>query len=374
MHKTAYQARINQHLKKLSLGQTVIVSKSAVSKRRNEFDHTPFEKMVKALVHREYTGDFKRGQYKGFTILGIDGSYLQLPREQHLRDEFGVRGAGDCPMAGISTLYDVLHGWPLDVTITHSKMNERTECYKHIEYFCDQLPAVASKSIVTLDRGYASLEMFSHLQNKGLNFVIRCPKNCLKEIQLSPSDDSVIDLRNGQKIRVVKTLLESGELEILATNLFDFTTDEIIELYELRWCVETMYSMLKGHLFMEGFSGKTVNSIYQDFYATWVIFIGVVVFEQEAAPFAELNKQYKSLKQKARRVHESRINSSNTISTLRDNFIFTVLFHPDKDQVLAEIWKILQTIALSTDCVRPGRSFPRKIKQHIKVNHKLKVR
>jgi len=180
-------------------------------------------------------------------------------------------------------------------------------------------------------------------------------------------------LRNGQKIRIVKKILNNGEIEILATNLFDFTTDEIIELYTLRWGVETMYKIYKEHLFVEGFSGKTINSIYQDIYASLVILIGIFVFKQEAEPVVEINKQMKTTKQKARRKHEHKINISNIVSTLRDNFIFTVFFHPDKQHVDKELWRIVQIIAIALDSDKKGRSFPRIFKPHYKANHHLKV-
>ncbi|MDR1704142.1 MAG: hypothetical protein LBS19_05610 [Clostridiales bacterium] len=49
---------------------------------------------------------------------------FQLPRAEGLRWDFGVRGSGICPMAGVSVLFDVLHGWALDpvklLTLQHS--------------------------------------------------------------------------------------------------------------------------------------------------------------------------------------------------------------------------------------------------------------
>ena len=52
---------------------------------------------------------------------------------------------------------------------------------------------------------------------------------------------------NTIKVRCVKVKLETGKIEILLTNLETekFTSDEIKELYNLRWQIEINYRHLK---------------------------------------------------------------------------------------------------------------------------------
>jgi len=368
MRKSALQARGNVFFNKLLGGFNIFITKQAISKRRNSFDHTPFEKMHKAVVQEEYSGKYKTALWKGYTILSVDGSYLQLPREKNLVQAFGARGADNFPMAGVSVLYDVLHHWPIDATITHSNMNERTECEKHINYLCEYLPEVAKRSILTLDRGYPSLEMYSFLENKGMKFVVRCCKKSLKEINDSPIGDNVVTLKNGLNLRIIKTDEIFGKEYVLATNLFEFTLLEILDLYAKRWCIETMYRILKEHLFIEGFSGKTVNSIYQDFYATIVILISVAIFQKEGNKMAKEVRKHKNYK------YEYEVNLSNLVSTLRDHFVHIVLFHPNEEYVESEIYRITSLIAQSVLPVIKNRRFPRKPKPHYKAKHNLKVR
>lgn len=50
------------------------------------------------------------------------------------------------------------------------------------------------------------------------------------------------------EFRLVKIVLSSGEIEVLATSLLDeqqFKVEEFGELYYLRWGVETFFSKLK---------------------------------------------------------------------------------------------------------------------------------
>lgn len=62
----------------------------------------------------------------------------------------------------------------------------------------------------------------------------------------------------------------TGEREVIATSLLDeeaFPTELFLWLYHQRWGIETYYHQLKNRLDLENFTGRTVESIYQDFYA-----------------------------------------------------------------------------------------------------------
>lgn len=69
------------------------------------------------------------------------------------------------------------------------------------------------------------------------------------------------------RVRFVRMLLETGEYEVLVTNLLDeveFPTDELTYIYYLRWGVEEFYAIIKTRLTLENFSGRTAHSIYQE--------------------------------------------------------------------------------------------------------------
>ena len=72
-------------------------------------------------------------------------------------------------------------------------------------------------------------------------------------------------------VRFVRVLLDTGEYEVLVTSLLDeflYPTAEFLELYQLRWGIETFYGLLKTRLELENFTGTGVEAIKQDFYAT----------------------------------------------------------------------------------------------------------
>ena len=363
MRKTTLQTRLN-----LFFGHKGgdPISQQAFSKLRMNFDHSPFVTMLRGMVKKEYSGQYELPLWHGYHVFGIDGSFLQLPRENALRNEFGVRGRGGmCPCAGISVLFDVLHGWAVDPAIARADRNEREECVKHVDYLCRELPRIAKNSIVLLDRGYPSQKLLETLQNSGVKFLARCNSQFLSEINNAPLGDSAVTLKNGVPVRVIKFKLPSGELETLVSNLFDLPESLFPELYALRWGVETAYFRLKKELCVEKFSGKTANSIRQDFWASIVLLNSVSVFQKEANAAVRERQEPKDIK------HKTRARTSGLIVTLRDRYIFAVLSGIPMFTA-SEIERVIKTMAREVSPVRPGRSFPRNFKPAFAANHNLK--
>ena len=364
MRKTSLQTRLNAYYKKVKGGDPI--SQQAFSKLRMNFDHSPFEKMVRGQVSKEYSGAYELPLWNEYHVFGIDGSFIQLPRADSLRTEFGVRGrGGTCPCAGISVLYDVLHGWAIDPILSKADRNERAECKKHIEFLCRELPYIAKNSIITLDMGYPSADLLNKLQHSGVKFATRCNSRFLSEINNAPMGDSIVVLKNGISVRVLKFVLSSGELETLATNLFELPEPLFPELYALRWGIETAYFCLKEELCIEKFSGKTPNSIRQDFWAAMVLLNSVAVFRQDADMLVEERHKEKNLK------HAYHARTSGLIVSLRDEFIFAVL-SGNSIFTASEMKRIINAMAREVSPIRPNRSFPRDFKPRFKANHNLK--
>ena len=350
MRKTTVQTRLNMFFRHTKGGEPI--SQQAFSKLRANFDHSPFEKMVRVLVEEEYSGRYELPCWNGFHVFSVDGSYLQLPKTAELAAEYGVRGGGNRPSAGISVLYDVLHGWAIDPIITGTNMNERTECARHIDFLCAKLPHIAKNSVILLDRGYPSKDLFGKLQSSGIKFLARCKSGFSSDIDAAPIGDSEITLKNGVSIRIIKFLLSNGETETLASNIFTISSMEISQLYTLRWGIETAYFRLKHELCIESFSGKTPNAIRQDFWASMVLLNSVAVFQKEADKAVSKRQSGKNVK------HTSRARTSDLIVTLRDRFIFANLCgHPIIANI--EIKAVIKTLARVVSPVRPGRSFNR---------------
>ena len=368
MNKTALQARLNKFYGQAKGGKPI--SQPAFTKLRANFDHTPFEIILRDLVGEEYSGKHKLPLWHGFHVLAIDGSYLQLPQETAIIQEYGVRGGEDKrgvvrACAGISVLYDVLHGWAIDPILGRGDRNERIAADTHIDFLESELPNIAENAILLLDRGYPSNHLLQKCDEIGLRFVMRCSSQHFKAANRCPLGSHVIKLDSGQTLRVVRFLLKNGTTETLLTNLFDLPEDEFPTLYAMRWGVETYYHKLKQIVGVEHFSGRTPNSVRQDFWASLVMLLFAAMFQNEAD--AEISQRQKSLPIK----HRNRSRTTHVIITLRDRFIFSALCgYPLLTKL--EMRSVMDELCRQVSPVRPGRSFPRDRRPHSVANPYLK--
>src|SRR5690606_23823896 len=98
-------------------------------------------------------------------------------------------------------------------------------------------------------------------------------------VQLTPSAAAITGLKEcgyiitretTVEVRLIRVELEKT-IEVLVTNLSQsdgYSDDQFKALYFLRWGVETNISIQKNIMQLESFSGLTVESVEQDFYAT----------------------------------------------------------------------------------------------------------
>ena len=116
-----------------------------------------------------------------------------------------------------------------------------------------------------MDRGYASEKLIKKLSEKS-SFLFRLRRRFNTEIDMLPIGDHILTLYENIKVRVVKFVLPSGEIETLVTNLFELDESEFKELYFKRWPVEIKFDIVKNKLELPAFGGFTENVILQDFW------------------------------------------------------------------------------------------------------------
>lgn len=266
------------------------ITASAFTQARKKLKHTAFSELNDDIVSLYYQDkEFKT--YHGFRMLAFDASILILPKSSEVINEFGSRPIrnytkkelGDYTSTTFEVCYDVLNN------VAIKSVLGRSDSYE-VALAIDMLSSVKSNDLLICDRGYVSYRFFAELAQRGINYIIRCPYSSFNEINAmfkpeSPSDAVVVStasvkiarqlrklaLPDKIKFRLVKIVLHSGEIEVLATSLLDeqqFKAEEFGELYYLRWGVETFFSKLKGRLGLENFTGKSVETIKQDFWST----------------------------------------------------------------------------------------------------------
>lgn len=284
---------INEYLCELgkeSRGYT----KQAYSKARMKIRHEGYIELNDELQRAYYQETHKT--YKGYRLLGIDGSKIELPHEKRIGEYFGKANKNE-EMINISwsmIIYDLQNKQVVDAKLNPYGQSER-------RYAIEQLKALKSKGkqgqdIIVADRGFPSLELFAELRKMGFDYVIRYSgEQFLKETgQLinSRENDLVIEisirevnkrienagikklLREGipdkMNLRILRIELSNGVKEYLITSLIDkekFIKEDFKEIYGQRWNQEVYYDFQKNVIEIENFSGKTVESILQDYHS-----------------------------------------------------------------------------------------------------------
>jgi len=339
------------------------MSQQAYSKARNHFDHTPFETMFRVNVSDIYSGiyeDLKK--WHGRYIFAVDGTYLALPNDPQLKECFGAMGKNaTSPMARVSAIYDVLNDVVADACLDKNGSSEARNAKSHIEWLVNM--NLADKSILIFDRGYASVD-FIKIFPPEMKFVFRMRRSLYKQID-EAKNDSIVELPSGIPVRVIKLMLDSGEEEVLITNLFEVENNCFKKLYFMRWPIETKYDILKNKLELENFSGKTLNTIMQDFWASLVVVNLIADAKAEADDLLQKKHAGKGNKY----IYTANVNQ--LVGALKENLL-EYYFSPKKHQ--KRLWKeFSQDILRSAVPTRTSRSVdrpttPRKAKFHH--NHK----
>ena len=272
------------------------ITKQAFSKAKQNISPEAFNELCRLFVEKFYSLKKNLNTWNGFNILAIDGTSLQVPDTEECGEYFGLSSNQNKTRTAVATasaLYDVLNDIIVDARITKYKTSERYIAKQHIEVLVNRIPS--KNSIVIFDRGYPSYDMFDHLNDKGLLFLMRVSTS-FKLVQSIDSDDSILEYKlkgETKKVRVLKIKLSEDVTEVLVANIYDekITTIEFKELYFLRWGVESKYKELKSSIKIEEFSGTKPIAIEQDFYTSiYLSMIAALIKKDADAAIANDNK------------------------------------------------------------------------------------
>jgi len=172
------QLVLNEFLGKLKLG---LVSSSAFSQARSHVSHKAFIELNQEAIVKVCYGDGEYERYKGFRVLGVDGSKIYLPAEEAIIKEFGgtpknQQSAEIQPFALASVMYDVLNRIAVDSQLAEAKSYEVDLALQH-------LAQSQADDLLIFDRNYPSYLLLATLSHQQHNFVIRCSRASFKPIR-----------------------------------------------------------------------------------------------------------------------------------------------------------------------------------------------
>lgn len=132
-------------------------------------------------------------------------------------------------------------------------------------------------------------------------------------------------------MRFVSVILCTGELEILVTSIMDETIEfnEFRWLYGKRWGVETFYSLVKGRLCLENFTGKTSEAVKQDFSSTIFISNLETLITQDAEE--EINARLKE------KCYAKKVNTTVSFNTIKNMAFELFMTEADPEKTLEKM-------------------------------------
>ncbi|WP_305910214.1 IS4 family transposase [Methylomarinum sp. Ch1-1] len=348
-----------------------LVTASAYSQARYKLKHTAFIELNQSAIVDTVYSDDEYHKFWGFRILAVDGSKVVLPNTEKVREEFGTINysngknneiEGEHPYALASVLYDVLNRMAVDARLGRAKAYEVDLAIEHLAH-------TKAGDLLTMDRNYPSYRMLAELVHRSRDFVIRCSaasfaaaRKMLKGegkanqiVTLKPCADQKplmqkLGLPMSLKVRFVRVRLSTGEYEVLVTSLCDkdlYPTAEFLELYHLRWGIETFYGLLKTRLELENFTGTQAEAVRQDFHAT-VYLTGLESILTDAAQ-KQLDAKNTQFPQ--------RVNRSVSFNAIKHHAL-ELLYGDTEIEILEE--KLTALFLMNPTIVRERRNPPRK--------------
>jgi len=317
-------------------------------------------------------------RWRGHRLLGADGTYLNVPDTPATRAAFTLQvnqhQGAECVQALCGVLYDLHNDLGL-VAVVGQRQSEP-------KLLCTSLWAATEPSdVLVLDRAYADYALMAYALKHQRHVVVRLPRGrftaCdefwtsslaeqLGELRVPVSARQFVSdhqLPEALMVRLIRVVLEGGEVEVLVTTLLDaaaYTAAEFRQVYGWRWQEETFFDRFKNIFEVERFSGTSVTVIHQDIQGALFLSSLESILTQPAR--AELAATAQA--RQTRTVPQ--VNRAVSYVALVERVVQLLLAVGDAEEVLAELHHLFQT---NPTRVRAGRRYER---PKLRYAHKLR--
>ena len=360
-----------------------IASTSAFVQQRGKINEAAFPSLFDLFVRN--TDENKL--YKGLRLIAADGSEIQIPTNPDDFDSYYPGSNDQTPynLLHLTAMYDLLQRTYTDATLLGKKSaNERGVLCKMIDR------SFIKNALLIADRGYENYNLMAHIQEKGWFYLIRIQDtvhsrgiaagldlpdsqefDLFVDLSLTTKETNEVKLlcenRNQYKrlrthrdfdflpkknrkhdptvfyqlpFRIVRFKISEDTYETVVTNLDaqKFPPQELKNLYNMRWGIETSFRELKYTVGLLHFHAKKVEYIYQEVFARLIMY-----------NFAELVTSPVII-QKANAKYAYKANFTIAVHVCRQFFLGNVS-PPDVEALIRR----------HVSPIRPGRSRPRKM-------------
>jgi len=356
---------------------------SALIQQRNKIKYEAFEWLLK-----EFNKETQQNKlHNGYKLLAIDGSSIPICHNIDDKSTYIKQiGKNQKICKGhnafhLNTIYNLLEHTYEDVIIQGEAERDETGAFNS---FIDRYNG--EKAIYIADRGYESYNSFAHAIEADQKFLVRVkditsngilssfnfndeefdliikriltmkqtneikkqkdkykfmPNNC--KFDYINKDNPYYEI----EFRIVRFKLSNGNYECVITNLSkeEFSSEEIKELYNKRWGIETSFRELKYAVGMNFFHSKRRDFIKQE------IFIRILFYNFSERIMRCIHPKYK------KRIHVYQINFTRAFHMIKTYLkkIKSGIMPPDIESIIEK----------EIEPVRPGRSSPRNVRNQM---------
>ena len=277
-----------------------VAGKSGISQARTRLGVEPLRRLHNEVVRPIALEATKGAWYRGWHMVSLDGSTLDIADERANEEAFGrpgaVRGKSAYPQIRFVSLVE---------SGTHVLFGSQMGGYRtgEIPLAKGVLPWLRHGMLCLADRQFFGFELWNQAQATGAELLWRIRKNlrlpCERRLadgsylsRIYPTERNRRHKTNGVIVRVIEYRLEgvTGAEPIyrLITTILDpelAPAHELAVLYHERWEIETALDELKTHL--RGarivLRSKTPDLVRQEFYGLMMAHFGVRGLMHEAA-------------------------------------------------------------------------------------------
>ena len=277
-----------------------VAGKSGISQARTRLGSEPVKKLYQTVVRPMATERTKGAWYRGWRLVSLDGSTLDVADTAENEAAFGRPGAS----RGASA-YPQIRFVALLESGTHILTGaQMAGCRADETVLAKQvIPRLQKGMLCLADRYYPGYELWRKAQNTGADLLWRVRKSIRLDCERRLPDGSYLSRiyrstadrvrqRNGIVVRVIEYRLEgipgAEPLYRLMTTILDHRqapAKELAPLYHERWEIETSLDELKTHL--RGarivLRSKTPELVRQEFYGLLMAHFAVRGLMHEAA-------------------------------------------------------------------------------------------
>ena len=302
------------------------VSKQAIFQAQEKLDYKVFPYINQQLCQYYYdNNDYET--IKGYTVISIDGSTGELPYTIECVKKFGDKGLKKIQQKKtnprISGIYDIYNGIYIDLSIQSYRKAELPMAYEQMDNVHKLLNK--HKRLFLADRNYNASDLFLYFEKNNDFYCLRGKQNFYKKQVASIEKDGWIEIsfndkwierfkikevkdyaKKNRKLKIrvikymkseVKELKENEEDEeiLLFTNLDEkeWTREELLSLYGLRWKQETSYDILKNKLEMERITSEKPELILQEMHSQVIVQNLSAMIKKESDKKIENTSKYK---------------------------------------------------------------------------------